>query len=170
MSLIHMNHAYSHWKCKLTPFWQVEFANHTVEMQINLWKCESPHGKCESNVNHICVIMNCPMSGWIAILWYLTSESAIIITVVQHHAGHCCAWTTSTGVEVHIYLTEINKYWWSFRSSGAPDCQCFVQCVCWNGISGDVIPTWNQTFRLGIVSDHCAVKTCANDIILTVDW
>ena len=129
MSLIHMNHAYSHWKCKLTPFWQVEFANHTMEMQINLWKCESPHGKCESNVNHICVIMNCPMSGWIAILWYLASESAIIITVVQHYAGHCCAWTTSTGVEVHIYLTEINKYWWSFRSSGAPDCQCFVQCV-----------------------------------------
>ena len=41
---------------------------------------------------------------------------------------------------------------------------------CWNGISGDVIPTWNRTFRLGIVSDHCAVKNCANDIILTADW
>ena len=41
---------------------------------------------------------------------------------------------------------------------------------CWNRISGDVIPTWNRTFRLGIVSDHCAVKTCANDIILTADW
>ena len=39
---------------------------------------------------------------------------------------------------------------------------------CWNGISGDVIPTWNWTFRLGIVSDHCAVN--ANDIILTADW
>ena len=23
---------------------------------------------------------------------------------------------------------------------------------------------------IGIVSDHCAVKTCANDIILTADW
>ena len=28
---------------------------------------------------------------------------------------------------------------------------------CWNGISWDVILTWNQTFRQGIVSDHCAV-------------
>ena len=45
-----------------------------------------------------------------------------------------------------------------------------LHCGCWNGISGDVIPTWNRTFRLGIVSDHCAVKTCANDIILTADW
>ena len=25
-------------------------------------------------------------------------------------------------------------------------------------------------FWLGIVSDHCTVKTCADDIILTVDW
>ena len=32
------------------------------------------------------------------------------------------------------------------------------------------IPTWNWTFRLGIVSDHCTVHTCANDIILTADW
>ena len=32
------------------------------------------------------------------------------------------------------------------------------------------IPTWNRTFRQGIVSDHCAVKTCANDIILTAHW
>ena len=32
------------------------------------------------------------------------------------------------------------------------------------------IPTWNWTFQLGIVSDHCTVQTCANDIILTVDW
>ena len=32
------------------------------------------------------------------------------------------------------------------------------------------ILTWNWTFWLGIVLDHCAVQTCANDIILTVDW
>ena len=32
------------------------------------------------------------------------------------------------------------------------------------------IPTWKRTFWLGIVSDHCTVRTCANDIILTVDW
>ena len=32
------------------------------------------------------------------------------------------------------------------------------------------IPTWNQTFWLGIVSDHCVVKTYANDIILTAHW
>ena len=25
-------------------------------------------------------------------------------------------------------------------------------------------------FRQGIVSDYCTVETCANDIILTVDW
>ena len=34
----------------------------------------------------------------------------------------------------------------------------------------DVIPTSNRTFQLGIVLDHCAVKTCTNDIILTADW
>ena len=45
-----------------------------------------------------------------------------------------------------------------------------VSGFCWNGISWDVIPTWNRTFWQGIVSDHCTVKTCANDIILTVDW
>ena len=32
------------------------------------------------------------------------------------------------------------------------------------------IPTWNWTFWLGIVLDHCTVYTCANDIILTADW
>ena len=42
--------------------------------------------------------------------------------------------------------------------------------LCWNGILWDVILTWNQTFWLEIVLDHCAVQTCANDIILTADW
>ena len=48
--------------------------------------------------------------------------------------------------------------------------QRILEITCWNGISRDVILTWNRTFWHGIVSDHCAVKTCANDIILTVDW
>ena len=42
--------------------------------------------------------------------------------------------------------------------------------TCWNWISWDVIPTWNWTFWQGIVSDHCTVETCTNDIILTADW
>ena len=35
----------------------------------------------------------------------------------------------------------------------------------WNQVR--CIPTWNWTFWLGIVLDHCAVYTCANDIMLT---
>ena len=52
----------------------------------------------------------------------------------------------------------------------AKRCQGVEGCLSWNRISGDVILTWNWTFRQGIVLDHCTVKTCANDIILTADW
>ena len=38
----------------------------------------------------------------------------------------------------------------------------------WNKVR--IIPTWNRTFQQGIVLDHCAAKTCANDIILTAHW
>ena len=62
--------------------------------------------------------------------------------------------------------------WFSWASDGPDeDTGMWIVCHdCWNRISWDVVPTWNQTFWQGIVSDHCTVKTCANDIILTVGW
>ena len=38
---------------------------------------------------------------------------------------------------------------------------------CWNGNNVRCIPYYNQTFQLGIVSDHCAALTDANDVMLT---
>ena len=62
--------------------------------------------------------------------------------------------------------------WWvARRLSGCRTwCNIIIGRYCWNRILWDVILSWNWTFWQGIVLDHCAVKTCANDIILTADW
>ena len=64
---------------------------------------------------------------------------------------------------------------WANRSQViAPHSQWVRKLLKWNKLlkrnKVRPIPTWNRTFWLGIVSDHCTVKTCANDIILTAHW
>ena len=88
----------------------------------------------------------------------------------------------SWGLQRAAWAAKGAWIWWGDQCQWHGSKRRWVQCSaehglhvlmwthCWNGISWDVILTWNWTFRQGIVSDHCAVKTCANDIILTADW
>ena len=100
------------------------------------------------------------------------------------HLYHICllcgsidnaSWEADTMIRAAFGFTQhcgITSTTWILSSGlgSLPAENDFNSSICWNGISWDVILTWNWTFRQGIVSDHCAVKTCANDIILTVDW
>ena len=104
-------------------------------------------------------LFNCTtFSASILILFIFLALAQFFFLLLQSASS---SWSKSWRLNKHVFHCTR----WTYVSSSI-----MFGSVCWNGISWDVIPTWNQMFRQGIVLDHCAVKTCANDIILTVDW